>query len=227
MQREYGARAVADVPTGVDTDYFRPGTMSGDEPHGLVFTGSMDWLPNEDAIRYFTDDILPRIKQRVPDVTLTVVGRNPYPSLLELGRRDPSVVVTGRVDDVRPVHGACRPLRGADTHRRGHAVEDLRGDGYGEADRVDDRGHRRASTSGRRGCPARRHTGSVRRCGRARPHRRAVRSGARPRAAATVRENFGWSRVSASFAELCEHAIRARVSGHGGAQYAAGVRAAT
>jgi glycosyltransferase involved in cell wall biosynthesis len=67
-----------------------------------VFTGSMDWLPNEDAIRYFTEQIMPRIKQEVADVTLTVVGRNPYPSLVELSKRDASVTVTGRVDDVRP-----------------------------------------------------------------------------------------------------------------------------
>src|SRR5207247_2561020 len=62
----------------------------------------MDWLPNEDAIRYFTEQILPLIKQRLPDVTLTVVGRNPYPALLDLSQRDSSVIVTGRVGDVRP-----------------------------------------------------------------------------------------------------------------------------
>jgi glycosyltransferase involved in cell wall biosynthesis len=62
----------------------------------------MDWLPNEDAIRYFTEQIMPRIKQTVPDVTLTVVGRDPYPGLVELSKRDPSVIVTGRVEDVRP-----------------------------------------------------------------------------------------------------------------------------
>src|SRR4030095_14168827 len=71
-------------------------------PNSLVFTGSMDWLPNEDAIRYFIEQIMPRIRQVVPTVTLTVVGRNPYATLVELSKRDPSVVVTGRVDDVRP-----------------------------------------------------------------------------------------------------------------------------
>src|SRR5215468_12750815 len=45
---------------------------------------------------------MPLIKQRVPDVTLTVVGRNPYPALIELSKRDSAVIVTGRVDDVRP-----------------------------------------------------------------------------------------------------------------------------
>ena len=102
MQQEYGLENVFDVPTGVDTEYFRPSGNVTTRPHHLVFTGSMDWLPNEDGIRYFTEQIMPRIKQAVPDVTLTVVGRDPYPSLVELSKRDPSVIVTGRVDDVRP-----------------------------------------------------------------------------------------------------------------------------
>jgi glycosyltransferase involved in cell wall biosynthesis len=62
----------------------------------------MDWLPNDDAIRYFTREIMPLIKSKVPDVTLTVVGRNPAPALVDLSKEDPSLIITGRVDDVRP-----------------------------------------------------------------------------------------------------------------------------
>lgn len=102
MQRAYHLKSVSDVPTGVDTEFFRPRGGEQREPHNLVFTGSMDWLPNEDAIQFFTKEIMPRIRERVPDVTLTVVGRNPYASLVELGKRDPSIIVTGRVEDVRP-----------------------------------------------------------------------------------------------------------------------------
>jgi len=101
MKQEYGAEAVFDVPTGVDVEFFRPGEVKT-LAHSMVFTGSMDWLPNDDAIRYFTRDIMPLIKQKVPDATLTVVGRNPTPALLELGKSDPSLVITGRVEDVRP-----------------------------------------------------------------------------------------------------------------------------
>jgi len=102
MEREYHVKNVYDVPTGVDTDFFRPSGERKRQPHNLVFTGSMDWLPNEDAIRYFTEQIMPRIRQSMPDVTLTVVGRDPYPGLVELSKRDSSVMVTGRVEDVRP-----------------------------------------------------------------------------------------------------------------------------
>ena len=102
MKREYGAEAVYDVPTGVDTDFFRSTDSAKSSPHNMVFTGSMDWLPNDDAIRYFMREIMPLIKQKMPDATLTVVGRNPTPALVELGKRDPSLIITGRVDDVRP-----------------------------------------------------------------------------------------------------------------------------
>jgi len=102
MQQEYNVERVYDVPTGVDTEFFRPNLERKRRPENLVFTGSMDWLPNEDGIRYFTEQILPRIRQTVPGVTLTVVGRDPYPGLVELSKRDSSVIVTGRVEDVRP-----------------------------------------------------------------------------------------------------------------------------
>jgi sugar transferase (PEP-CTERM/EpsH1 system associated) len=102
MKHEYGAEAVFDVPTGVDVEFFRPSNTVKLVPNSLVFTGSMDWLPNDDAIRYFTREIMPLIKKKVPDVTLTVVGRNPAPALVDLSKEDQSLIITGRVDDVRP-----------------------------------------------------------------------------------------------------------------------------
>ncbi len=59
MQQDYGVKDVYDVPTGVDTTFFRPRGLRERLPHNLVFTGSMDWLPNEDAIRYFTEQVMP------------------------------------------------------------------------------------------------------------------------------------------------------------------------
>jgi len=102
MRQEYGLEHVADVPTGVDTDYFQPQGDTQIDPYNVVFTGSMDWLPNEDAMQYFVKEIMPRVREMIPELTLTVVGRNPYQSLFDLSQSDPSVIVTGRVDDVRP-----------------------------------------------------------------------------------------------------------------------------
>ena len=88
------------VRTGVDTEYFAP--APGDAAsRTLVFTGSMDWLPNEDAMQFFCRDILPLIRAAEPDVTLSIVGRAPTPAVARLAS-EPGIRVTGRVDDVRP-----------------------------------------------------------------------------------------------------------------------------
>jgi glycosyltransferase involved in cell wall biosynthesis len=106
---------VAAIPTGVDTEFFTPSGTVRRAPHHLVFTGSMDWLPNEDGIRWFVTDILPRLKALVPDVTVTVVGRHPPEAIRALATTDASVRVTGTVPDVRPfiesAAGFIVPLR--------------------------------------------------------------------------------------------------------------------
>jgi glycosyltransferase involved in cell wall biosynthesis len=88
------------VPTGVDTEYFAP-APSDPESRTLVFTGSMDWLPNEDGMTYFCREILPKIRQAEPEATLSIIGRTPTPAVRKLADI-PGVDVTGRVDDVRP-----------------------------------------------------------------------------------------------------------------------------
>jgi polysaccharide biosynthesis protein PslH len=91
---------VLTVATGVDTSFFAPPPITAVTPHHLVFTGSMDWIPNEDAMKHFCADILPRIRAEQPGVTLSIVGRAPTPAVRRLGDL-PGVEVTGRVDDVR------------------------------------------------------------------------------------------------------------------------------
>lgn len=114
MEEWYGARTVHAIPTGVDTEYFSP-QQDAEETKQLVFTGSMDWLPNEDAILYFVERILPLVQQQEPETRLVVVGRRPTPALRRLveGRED--VVLTGWVEDTRPYIAASAvyvvPLR--------------------------------------------------------------------------------------------------------------------
>ncbi|HAF23284.1 MAG TPA: hypothetical protein DCK93_10320 [Blastocatellia bacterium] len=207
IRREYETENVYDVPTGVDVEFFKPSGAVASEANSLVFTGSMDWLPNEDAIRYFTEQIMPLIKQKVSDVTLTVVGRNPYPGLLELSKHDDSIVVTGRVDDVRPFMEKAAvyivPLRiGGGTRLKifeAMAMEKAV-----------------VSTSvGAEGLPVRNNeeliladtpetfAGSVVRL--LQDQALARRLG--QRAAARVRETFGWRRAAENFASICENTV--------------------
>lgn len=213
LEREYGLAGVTDVPTGVDTEFFRPRDGASPRPHNLVFTGSMDWLPNEDAMRYFTSEILPLVEREVPDVTLTVVGRNPSPSLVELGRRNPRVVVTGRVEDVRPyMEGAAVyviPLRiGGGTRLKAYEAMAM------EVPMV-------STAVGVEGLPVRDGAellvadapGDFARAVVRLLRDRELARGLSARAAAAVRENFGWDRVAESFAAACERAARVRAGG--------------
>jgi glycosyltransferase involved in cell wall biosynthesis len=208
MEREYALSEVADVPTGVDTEFFRPRGEPARSPHNLVFTGSMDWLPNEDAIQYFTKEILPLIRRSVPGVSLTVVGRNPYPSLIELSKRDPSVIVTGRVEDVRPYMERAAayivPIRvGGGTRLKIYEAMAM------EKPIV-------STTVGAEGLPVRDGEELIL-ADEAEAFAAGVvrvlqdESFARDlgrRAARIVRESFGWDRVSERFAEICAGAIQ-------------------
>jgi sugar transferase (PEP-CTERM/EpsH1 system associated) len=101
--RLYGDRVprpVHVVATGVDTGYFAP-DASPAESRNLVFTGSMDWLPNEDSMTFFCREVLPLIRADESGVSLSIVGRAPTPTVEKLAG-DHGVTVTGRVDDVRP-----------------------------------------------------------------------------------------------------------------------------
>ncbi|HEY6119617.1 MAG TPA: glycosyltransferase [Pyrinomonadaceae bacterium] len=208
MKRDYGITAIDDVPTGVDTDFFTCGGKENQDPHNIVFTGSMDWLPNEDAIRYFIEQIMPLIKRHKQNVTLTVVGRNPYSGLVELSRRDPSVIVTGRVEDVRPYMERAAayvvPLRiGGGTRLKIFEAMAM------EKPIV-------STSVGAEGLPVQHgehllladtpelFSESVVRL----LSDKAFANDLGHRAAEIVRKEFGWRPVAERFAAICEHAIR-------------------
>jgi polysaccharide biosynthesis protein PslH len=103
---------------GVDADYFSP---ARDYPNpypsgarGVVFTGAMDYWPNIDAVTWFAERIFPAVREAVPEAQFTIVGSRPGEAVLALARQ-PGVLVTGGVPDVRPwlAHAACAvaPLR--------------------------------------------------------------------------------------------------------------------
>jgi sugar transferase (PEP-CTERM/EpsH1 system associated) len=209
---EYGVRGVSEVPTGVDTEYFRPAGRVRPELFDLVFTGSMDWLPNEDAIVYFAEAILPRVREAVPGVTLTVVGRNPSPRVAALGRRDPAVRITGSVPDVRSyIERAALfvvPLRIAGGTRlkiyEAMAMEkavvstSVGAEGLPVRDGVDivlaDEPETFAAAVTRLLNDRRRAEGLGR------------------HAAAVVRAEFGWSRVAEKFADTCARLLPPKLS---------------
>jgi polysaccharide biosynthesis protein PslH len=112
------------IPTGVDIEYFRPPALE-EEPNSLVFTGSMDWMPNQDGIFYFAEEILPRIFEQLPNARLSVVRRKLSARRKALAATDPHhLYLTGWVDDIRPCLGRARFARTTPRRQR-HPAQDL------------------------------------------------------------------------------------------------------
>jgi len=86
------------VPTGVDTQKSKVAAPSSAKPPRVVFTGSMDWEPNVDAVDYFCSQIWPRVRAEFPDAIFQIVGRNPFAKVQRLASE--SVEVTGSVPSV-------------------------------------------------------------------------------------------------------------------------------
>lgn len=89
------------VRNGVDFDFFRPLDLPKNTNPCLVFTGQMDYFPNVDGVSHFSQQILPRLRQRFPDVEFLVVGRSPTVAVQRLESL-PGVSIIGEVVDVRP-----------------------------------------------------------------------------------------------------------------------------
>lgn len=72
----------------------------------VLFSGTMDYFPNVDAVMLFAREVFPAIRARVPDIRFVIAGRNPTAEVLGLSKQA-GVYVTGAVSDMRPY------LRGA------------------------------------------------------------------------------------------------------------------
>ncbi len=104
------------VNSGVDAEYFSPqhSFASPYQGEAVVFTGTMNYWPNVDAVTWLATEILPLIRRSRPGLQFYIVGSSPSPEVTRLGTL-PGIVVTGRVADVRPyvAHAAAVvvPLR--------------------------------------------------------------------------------------------------------------------
>ena len=100
FQRHCAADNIEIIPNGVDVTHYQP-DFTSEAPAHLIYIGSMDWYPNEDAVAFFADEVLPGIQDKVPDVQFSIVGGNPSARVQKLAERE-GVVVTGRVPEIKP-----------------------------------------------------------------------------------------------------------------------------
>jgi glycosyltransferase involved in cell wall biosynthesis len=110
LRERFAARSVAVVDNGVDLDYFKPQRDVDRDPRRLLFLGSLDWRPNQDAVLQLLDHIFPAVRRQVPGATLNLVGRRPPAWLLDRVAREPGVQLFADVPDVRPFLATCGML---------------------------------------------------------------------------------------------------------------------
>lgn len=80
---------------------------------GLIFVGGFNHSPNIDAVEFFVGEVLPIVRDHIPDIQLTIIGAHPPESIRDLQSR--SVMVTGWVEDISDLYHQARvsiaPLR--------------------------------------------------------------------------------------------------------------------
>jgi len=92
------------IENGVDTAFYTDARARDESPaRRIVFVGSMDYHANIDGAVNFAREVWPRLRERRPELVLTIVGKEPTPEVRDLAQI-PGIEVTGTVDDVRPFY---------------------------------------------------------------------------------------------------------------------------
>lgn len=110
MRTRFDVRRAEVVENGVDVDYFKPQRDVDRDPARILFLGSLDWRPNLDGIEQLLDGVFPHVRTRIPNATLTLVGRRPPQWLRARAASTPGVRVVADVPDVRPFLATCGML---------------------------------------------------------------------------------------------------------------------
>lgn len=99
------APRVHSLRNGVDLEYFalrgEQAQRAFEDGPTLVFTGTMNYWPNEDAVCWFAEAVFPIVRRQRPQARFVIVGAAPGPGVRRLAKQD-GVTVTGQVPDVRP-----------------------------------------------------------------------------------------------------------------------------
>ena len=93
--REMGCRKpILSIPFGITPE---TGTQVDEEPNSLFHIGSMDWMPNQEGVRWFLKQVWPKVHERLPQLTLYLAGRKMPDDLMRLDME--GVRVLGEVPD--------------------------------------------------------------------------------------------------------------------------------
>ena len=90
------------IPIAVDTRQLQP-TRRVSGSTNILTMGTLHYPPNADGIRWFAKEVFPLIMEKVPSVSLTIIGKNPPADFQQLADEHPgSIQVTGYVPELTP-----------------------------------------------------------------------------------------------------------------------------
>lgn len=96
------AAKITVIPIAVDTTRLAP-IQRQPGSRNILTLGTLHYPPNADGIRWFATDVFPLVRRRLPEVTLTIVGKNPPADFLQMAAENPGVItVTGYVPELKP-----------------------------------------------------------------------------------------------------------------------------
>jgi glycosyltransferase involved in cell wall biosynthesis len=95
----YNTKNVEIIPLGINLkDY--PLANAEKKVYDIIFVGNFSHSANVDAVLYFYKEILPLIKNRLPAISLILVGANPPESVKKLAEFDKNISISGYVKDI-------------------------------------------------------------------------------------------------------------------------------
>lgn len=88
---------------------------SFDDRKGLMFIGGYNHQPNVDAVKWFHDEIFPKILEKIPDIKAIFYGSNPPEEIVDLNADNFKIAGFIKEDDVKNIFNSARifiaPLR--------------------------------------------------------------------------------------------------------------------
>jgi polysaccharide biosynthesis protein PslH len=102
--QQYTETQIEVVPNGTDTSQLALSVPTDAHEQVVLFTGTMNYPPNQDAVLWFHRAIWPKVVASVPQARMVVVGRYPQSELIQLSHDDPRVEVTGGVPNMQPYY---------------------------------------------------------------------------------------------------------------------------
>lgn len=91
------------VPNCIRLEDYQPGAVPKQD-NLIIFTGSLDFDPNYQAMDWFCKAIYPLVLEEIPDAKLMITGRGNGRELPSVGQ----IERTGHVDDIRPLLASAR-----------------------------------------------------------------------------------------------------------------------